>query len=193
MHERHITFTFYLARLDSPILHPLTLLSQFGSPIKGRLVTVALGWVLAGLLLSWNIDECSSQRSIFERDYTVLCKWEHVLSVWAKGARSPVILFITYSSSCNSFDWEVWKNLQFIIKRLLLSKPDLWYRYTMHEICYTLHWYLALLALQVNLHQAFKQGKCSFKRCIYWRKYGAFKIPWCEYRKFAKNSLLQFW
>ena len=50
-----------------------------------------------------------------------------MLSVWAKGAGSHVILFMVHSFSYDSFDCEVWKKLQFAIKRILESKPNLWY------------------------------------------------------------------
>ena len=59
--------------------------------------------MLSGLLLTWNIDEYSSQRARVERDCTVLCKEEHELSFWAKGASSHITLFIAYSFSWDFF------------------------------------------------------------------------------------------
>ena len=38
------------------------------------------------------------------------------------------IIFVAYSFACNSFDYELWKNSQFAIKRILQSKPNIRYQ-----------------------------------------------------------------
>ena len=101
-------FWFLPCWLGSPILHTNAAVTAWFTSLRtfGNICT----WLGVGrFTLTWNINEYSSQQSIVECDCTVLCKWEHVLSISAKGVRSRVILIIAYSFSCNLLVARCWK------------------------------------------------------------------------------------
>ena len=98
--------------------------------------TVALGLALAMLLAGWLAESkdlfvhqqlYASRSSTCDINNTCMCLGQQA-STRAKGVWSCVTLFIAYSFSCDSFDCVLCKNSQFAIKRILHSKPDLYYK-----------------------------------------------------------------
>ena len=90
-------------------------------------VTVVLGW---GWQLAWRIED--SFLTTDSCTYLHASRSDACMSAiartctWAKGMSSRVILFIAYSFSCDSFHYILNKSLQFTIKRISHSKPDLY-------------------------------------------------------------------
>ena len=96
-HERCVVLLFFtLLGVSQAQLLP-NVLREANQAVTAALEHEEAGnHALAGLLLTWNIDELPSQRSTVECDCTIVCKREHMLSIWVKRAWPHVISFIAY-------------------------------------------------------------------------------------------------